>query len=274
MRVVAGCSKVIRPARTTDYDAFARLYRDLGLAQAAPARERWMAELLPGTLIDDRDGQVDGYVQFHTLGRVGYVRQLVVAPPVRGRRRGAELMLHAAAALRAAGVREWHLNVTTENLPAIRLYEQLGLRAEHRSSAVRFPWSRLAELPCARATALPVSPIEDDEIERTLGLIAGQIAMARRRPNHVLRQLRADDCAAVGFAALDPELPAARIFRVSAPAHAGTLLAALRPHVTNEEIALVIDDDDALTDLLVTHSAIVKLRLLHYSGTLPEVLGM
>jgi N-acetylglutamate synthase-like GNAT family acetyltransferase len=265
---------VIRPARRTDYDAFARLFLDLGLPQPAPARDRWMTEQLPGTLIDERDGHVDGYVQFHTLGKVGYVRQLVVAPPLRGKRRGAELMLHAAAALRAAGVREWHVHVKTENVPAIRIYEQLGLRAEHRSTALRFPWSRHPELPCAPAAALPVHPNEDDDIERSLGMIGGQIAMARRRPIDVLRQLRAEDCAAVGFASLDPGVAGARIFRVATPAFAGTLLAALRPHVIQDDVALVIDDDDPLTDLLVTHGAMVKLRLLHYSGTLPEVLGM
>ena len=265
---------VIRPARLTDYEAFASLWTGLGLEEAAPRPDRFAAEIVHTTFVDEGDGRVDGYVQVHTLGTLGYVRQLVVSEHARGRGKGTGLMLHAAAALRAAGVAEWHLNVKTGNAPAIRLYEQLGLRAEHRSTALRLAWSALLGLPWEPATALPIAAEEDDDVERSLGLLGGQIAMARRRATHVLRQLRAADCAPVGFASLDPDFPGARIFRVVEPRFAATLLRALRPYARHDDLALVIDDNDALTELLVTHGAIVKLRLLHYVGPLPETTGM
>lgn len=262
---------MIRPARTTDYDAFATLHRELGLEQAPPSRERFTTDIVHSTFVDDGDGRVDGYVQFHTLGTIGYVRQLVVSKDARGRGKGAGLMRHAAASLRGAGVAEWHLNVKTSNTPAIRLYEQLGLRAEHSSTALRLPWSTVFALPWEPAAALPVAPEEDEDLERSLDLLTGQIAMARRRTSHILRQLRAADCAPVGFASFDPDVPGARIFRVARPALAGTLLRALRPHARHEDLALVVDDDDTVTELLVTQGAIVKVRLMHYTGQLAEL---
>lgn len=258
----------------SDYEAFASLWTKLGLDEAAPGRDRFATEMVHSTFVDEGERCVDGYVQVHTLGTIGYVRQLVVREQTRGRGKGARLMLHAAASLRAAGVAQWHLNVKAGNVPAIRLYEQLGLRAEHRSTALRLPWSAVFGLPHLPATALPVAPEEDDDLERGLNLLGGQIAMARRRATHVLRQLRTADCAPAGFASFDPDFPGARIFRVARPSYAGTLLRALRPHARHDDLALVIDDDDAVTELLVTHGAIVKLRLLHYAGPLPETTGM
>jgi hypothetical protein len=149
--------------------------------------------------------------------------------------------------------------------------EQLGLRAEHRSTALRLPWARVEAMPRAEAIVLPVAATEDDELERGLGLLGGQIAMERRCPTRVLRQLRAADCAPVGFAAFDPELAGARVFRVAHPDLAGTLLAALRHHSRREDLSLVIGDDPEVVDHLVTHGAIVKVRLVHYAGQLPEL---
>ncbi len=255
----------------TDYEAFSTLYKDLGLDMPPPTRERWATEIVRSTLVAANGERVDGYVHVHALGSVGYVRQLVVREQVRGQGAGAQLMLHAAAALKVVGIREWHLNVKEDNAPAIRLYEKLGLRVEHRSTALRFPWARLAELPREDAMALPVAAEEDDVLERGLGMLSGQIAMARRRPGTVLRQLRAADYAPVGFAAFDPAFPGARTFRVARPALAGTLLATLRHHTRTGDLALVIDDHPALVDLLVTQGAIVKLQLVHYAGQLPEL---
>ena len=244
---------MIRPARPTDLAAVAKLSDALGVA-APPLR---------GTLIDERDGDVAGFVRFQSLGAVGYVRQLVTAP--RTTDASLPLMLAAANALRAAGVREWHLDVRPES-PAITIYEQLGMRPAHRSTALRFPWARLPDLPGEPATALAVASDEDEDVERALDLLGGQLAMARRRPRLVLRQLRDEACAAVGIAALDPE--GARIFRVVRPTLAAPLLAALRPHAIHTDLSLVLEDDD-LVNLLASHGARVILRLLHYSGLVP-----
>ena len=237
----------------TDFAAVASLCSDLGIA-APPLR---------GTLIDERDGTVAGYVRFQTLGQVGYVRDLVTAP--RASDAGLALMLAAAAALRAAGVREWHLDARPES-HTISVYEELGMRPAHRSTALRFSWARLPDLPGEPATALSVSAADDDDIERGLCLLSGQIAMARQRPRTVLRQLRDEHCAPVGVAALDPS--GARIFAVARPTLAAPLLAALRPHSLTTEVALVLDDD-MLVAFLTAYGAQVVLRLLHFSGPLP-----
>jgi hypothetical protein len=244
---------MIRPARPTDLAAVAKLSEAVGVT-APPLR---------GTLIDDRDGDVAGYVRFSALGSVGYVRELVTAP--RTTDASLPLMLAAANALRSAGVREWHLDVRPES-PSIDIYEQLGMQPAHRSTALRFPWARLPELPGEPATALPVASDDEDDIERDLGLLGGQLAMARRRPRLVLRQLRDEACAPVGIAALDPD--GARIFRVARPTLAAPLLAALRPHAIHSDLSVVLEDDD-LVNLLASHGARVILRLLHYSGLVP-----
>lgn len=243
---------MIRPALPADLPAVTSLCKDLGIV-APPLR---------GTLLDERDGEIAGYVRVQKLGAVGYVRDLVTTPPDAG----LPLMLAAATALRTAGVREWHLDARPESR-SIGVYERLGMQPAHRSTALRFPWSHLPELPGEPATASAVSLEDDDDVERALGLLGGQLAMVRKRPQLVLRQLRDDSCAAVGFAALDPA--GARIFRVARPALAAPLLAALRPHTRGPELSLVLDDQDALTTLLVDHGAQVVLRLLHYSGALP-----
>lgn len=265
MRAVA--AHVIRAAATDDHAELARLFREREIADPPPSRERWNADL-PGALVADHDGRIDGYVQFQTIGRIGYVRDLVVATPERGHGLRTALMHAAASGLRAAGVIEWHLNVNTENVAAISVYERLGMAIEHRSTALRFAWHRLIDLPGEAATTLPVAEEDDDDVERSLGLLVGQIAMARRHSSHVLTQLRDEDLEACGFAAFDPAVPGARIFRVARPSLAAALLGALRPHARHDDVALVIDDDDATTDLLIAGGARVTLRLLHYRGSL------
>ena len=260
---------MIRAATCDDYAAFTRLFRELGIDDPAPTTEQWSADLVPTTLVSEQDGLVDGYVSFQAIGRIGYVRNLVVAPHARGRGLGAALMQTAASSLRARGVTAWHLNVKTENAAAKRLYEGLGMTVEQRSTALRLAWNRARDLPGEPATVMPVTAAEDHDVERSLGLVTGQIAMARRRAAHVLTQLRDDELEAVGFAAFDPAFPGARIFRVSRPSLAATLLAALRPHARHEEVVLVIDDDAPTTQLLIANGANVRLELLHYSGRLP-----
>ena len=264
-----GFTVVIRAATTDDYRAFAALHGELGVVTPPPTRERFGADLVPHTLIAERDGRIAGYLHVQTLGTIGYVRQIAVAPFARGDGLDRALMIAAARELRAGGVTTWHLDVSPVDRAAIALYESLGLRVEHRSTALRFPWERLLHVPGDAATVLPVAAGEDDDIERALGLLSGQIAMARARRGHVLVQLRDADCAAVGFAAFDPAFPGVRVFRVARPTLAAALLGAIYPHARDRALALVIDDDDATADLLVAHGAEVTLRLLHYTGALP-----
>ncbi|HEU0035050.1 MAG TPA: GNAT family N-acetyltransferase [Kofleriaceae bacterium] len=261
---------MIRAATADDYDAFAGLFPQLGVEDPTPTRERWVTDLVSETLVSERAGSIDGYISFYTLSAVGYVRNLVVAPGARQQGIGGELMRAAASALRERGVAEWHLNVKRDNAAAIRLYESLGMRVEHRTIVLRLAWTQVPQLPAEPAVALPVAPDEDDDVERALGMLAGRIAMGRKRSGRVQLQLRDETCAPVGYATFDPML-GAMPFRVLRPALARTLLEALRPHASQDTVRVVCDDDVALEQLLIGSGAETVLELLHYRGRVPCV---
>jgi len=257
---------VIRAATLDDYPAFVALFPELGIDDPVPSRAQWEAAV-PGTLIAEDGAGVRGYVTYSTLGEQAHVRNLVVARDARNAGIGAQLMRACASMLRAGGVSRWTLNVKADNAVAIHLYERLGLQIEHRSTVLRLAWAHAGVLACEPATALPVGPEEDAEIERALALPSGRLAMDRGR-GRVLVQLRDATLAPVGFAALDPELPAAMPFRVTSPAFAGPLLAALRLRADDRDLQVVVENDADLAKLLITVGAEVRLQLFHLSGPL------
>jgi GNAT superfamily N-acetyltransferase len=264
----------IRGATANDYGAFAVLVRELGVDDPTPSAERFAADLAPRILIYERDGAPIGYVSYDKLAANGYVRNLVVAPGARGAGIGAALMTAAATQLRARGVSDaWHLNVKADNAAAIRLYERLGMRVQHRMVALRFAWAHLDRLPAddAHVTVLPVSAGEDDDIERALDILGGRLEVSRSRGTGVLLQLRDDQLAPVGVACFDPASPGAFPFCTTRPALAAPLLRALAPHARpgDLDLQIVIEDDDALADALIAAGATVRMRLLHYAGPLP-----
>lgn len=264
----------IRRATANDYGVYRVLFRELGIDDPIPSSDRFAVELVPRTLIYERDGAAIGYVNYDRLAANGYVRNLVVAPDARGGGVGAALMTAAADQLRARGVKdEWHLNVKADNAAAIRLYERFGMRVQHRSVALRFAWANLDRLPASDAavTVLPVLDGDDDDIERALGILAGRLQMARTRQDRVTIQLRDEQLAPVGVACFDPAFPGAFPFCAARPELAGMLLRALAPRARpgDVELQIVIEDDDALADALMAAGAIVRMRLLHYAGPLP-----
>lgn len=58
----------------------------------------------------------------------GSIQNLGVMPEHRGRGLGAALLMRAAVGFRSAGMTKMHLEVTTDNTSAIRLYERVGFR--------------------------------------------------------------------------------------------------------------------------------------------------
>ena len=56
----------------------------------------------------------------------GAIQNLGIAPQHRGRGLGSLLVLRAAGGFRSVGLTRMHLEVTTDNTAAIRLYERLG----------------------------------------------------------------------------------------------------------------------------------------------------
>lgn len=266
-------SDAIRDARASDHAAYIALVRELGVDDPMLSAGRFAAELAPRILIYERDGAVVGYVAYDRLAATGYVRNLVVAPESRGAGIGAALMTAAAGVLRARGATgEWHLNVKADNTTAIRLYERLGLRVQHRSTALILPWANVDRLPAdaAAVTVLPAAEAEYDDLERALGLLAGQLLM-RARGGRVVVQLRDAELAPVGVACFDPAFPGAFPFCTARPGLAGQLLRGLAPHARpgDRALQLVIEDDEALCDAVIAAGAEVRLRLLHYTGPLP-----
>jgi GNAT superfamily N-acetyltransferase len=262
----------IRAAEPRDYEAYVRLFRELGVDDPIPGRDHFTSELGPGLLVYERGGDVVGYTAFHKLAVAGHVRNLAVAPEARRCGVGRALMEAAAAWLRAQGAVEWHLNVKIDNAAAIGLYESLGMIVEHRSTFLRLPWAYVDKLPAATGelVASRVDPSDDDELERAFGLLSGRLAMGRNRPQRVFIQLRDASCAPTGVARFDPDHPGAYPFCVARPEHARALLEALRPYARPQDawLGVAVEDDAALTDTLVAAGAEIRIQLLHYHGVL------
>lgn len=265
---------VHRPATPADYPVFARLFLELATGDPTPSPEPWARDIAPQTWLFEQDGAVAGYLWFQRLDGVGYVRHVVVAPELRARGLGGAMLRALADDLRAGGISRWCLNVKPDNLPALRLYEGLGMRETYRSAALRFPWSFVDGLPPTDRSlgTCPIDPAEDAAIEAAFDLPPGQLALNRARPRVALRRLHdPEDPAAValGFAAFDPDFPGAYPFRVAAPALAKPLLDGLRPHAEKPDMGLVVEADPGLVDLLVRHGARVHLEIVHLEGTVP-----
>lgn len=260
----------IRSATAADYPAFSFLFEQLGLEERTPSADRWTSELMFHTLVAEHAGAVRGYVSFYRLGKLGHVRNLVVSRDARGLGVGKLLMQATAKALRAAGASEWHLNVKANNVAAIRLYEGLGMRAEHRSTVLRMTWDAIAAMPVELVAIAPLGTEEDDDIERAFDMPSGRIAMARR-PERVLVQARDRTCAVAGCAVFDGDVVSP--FRAKSAAIAARLLGALHSHSRTDAIQIVIENDDALSAEFIGAGANARLQLLHYSGPLVDTMA-
>ncbi|WP_342190348.1 GNAT family N-acetyltransferase [Stieleria varia] len=58
----------------------------------------------------------------------GAIQNLGISPEHRGRGLGSILLMRSAMGFRSTGLRKMHLEVTTENTGAVRLYERLGFK--------------------------------------------------------------------------------------------------------------------------------------------------
>lgn len=67
-----------------------------------------------------------GTVQGLSIDDVGSIQNLGIHPHHRGRGLGSLLMHHAAVGFRSAGLKSMQLEVTSDNVGAVRLYERLG----------------------------------------------------------------------------------------------------------------------------------------------------
>jgi ribosomal protein S18 acetylase RimI-like enzyme len=258
---------MIRDAVADDYDLYARLYPELAVPDPTPSRARFEGDLVAGAYVLLDDAQPDAAVAFayvQVLDGVGYVRQVIVDPAWRGRGCGRELMLEAARRFRARGCTRWCLNVKPDNVPAVRLYESLGMRLAHRSAAVRLGFD--IGLPDGGGARDPREE-ELGAIEAALGLPAGLLADARKKPRIVLKVVERDG-AITGVASFDPTFPGCFPFRARTAADGGALLAALAPHALAPRLQLVLEDAGELVRELSERGAEVVMEFAHYQGAL------
>jgi ribosomal protein S18 acetylase RimI-like enzyme len=171
----------VRGATPEDYPAFVRFQEILGITWPALPRDRWIAQLLPDTryLVDAAD-RIVGYALCKAYGPRGDVRQIAVEPAWQGRGVGRRLMALCAEHLRAAGCREWQLEVMADNAAALRLYEGVGLRRVRQGRSQRLAVDRLRPALDGEASEVwPVTPERDPTLEARFDLLPGMLAQRR-----------------------------------------------------------------------------------------------
>lgn len=258
----------VREASADDYDAYARLFVELGTGESPAARERFASELVGRVLVTTDDGAVTGYLLLEEMQGVGYIRNVVSDPTRRRAGVGVALMTAARDRFVAAGATTWCLNVKAENRAAIGLYEKLGMGVHYRTTVMRLP--REVELPAPDpALALEEAPFQTDALlEPKFRLLPGQLASARKKSGRFVAQLvRGSDV--LGLGVFMASVPGSFPFRV-APEHAAAFLALLRRHVPDSATFLQVgaEDDDALALEVQRLGARVHLELLHMHGPL------
>lgn len=269
--------RVLRDATAADYEHFVRLVPELGVDDPIAPEERWIAEMMGGTLMVEEDGVVAGYVYWKRLAEDAYIFHLVVAPTTRKRGLGRALMLEVASRAARAGARRWQLNVKVDNTPAIALYRALGFTAAYESTPMKLRWEIVPSLqePVAELEARVVGPSEDEAIERAFGVPNGRIAEKREKAGWVV--LRLVDRAhpeepRVGLACFNPAFPGAFPFHVAHPSYARALLLAMKPYALpqHDAVGIVVEADPGLKQAMVEAGAEIRYELFHMKGPIPE----
>ncbi len=260
---------MIRGAQPEDYEAYTHLFAELGVPDPLPSRERFIESIAPRVRVAVREGAVVGFCSWRTYGTLVHIGQLAVDPAVRGQRIGEELLLHIRELALAAGSTRWYLNVKRDNASAIRLYERVGLRLELESVALSIAWSRV---PSHAVQGGLAAPAEDPVIAERFGVPLERLAIFRSagtRGRYHLISLRDGD-EVTGFAAFDPDVPGASVFRTLRPELGVDLLEAMRAYALPafDFVRATIDADRPLADALIALGAEVIFELLRLSGPL------
>lgn len=259
---------VIRPAEEGDYAAFARLFPELRVPDPVPAREKFEHEMMATTLIAEREGVLVGLAYPQVLDGVGFLRILISDPSARRSGVGRALMETVRDRFRAAGCREWCLNVFPHNAAAIALYTSFGLAERYRSKVLTFPWALLDGQPRV-AEARAIEPADDARVEAQAKILPGLLADLRAKGGRVLRMI-APGAEVLAAAIFDPTFPGAYPFRAQSGEAAIALLHALRPHArpTDATLGVVTEDQPAIADALVAIGATLRLETMHMRGPL------
>lgn len=265
----------IRGARREDHAAYAELFRELGVPDPIPDAETWTEKQVPTTLIAEESGAVVGYLFYEHVGSTLYIRNVVSAPTARRRGIGRALMKEVLVRRRAPGTRDWCLNVKEDNVPAIRLYESLGLRIAYTTHVLQIPWS--AQVPASDAIEVRTPlPGEGAVLEPALGLLSGLVEH-HRKLERVLLAAFDEHGEAAGFASYNPAFPGAFPFKAKRVEVAGTLLRAMAPYRLylqgddwrSTSVQLVLEDEATLSEELVHLGATCVLKIFHMKAPLP-----
>jgi ribosomal protein S18 acetylase RimI-like enzyme len=265
----------IRPARLEDYEAFARLFAELGVDDPTPEHDRFERDLMPRMIVATDGTVVLGYALHELLEGVGYIRNLVTAPAARRRGVGRALMQALREIFEADGASSWCLNVMPSNAPAVALYRSCGLEIVYTSRAMRIDMG--TTLPPSDESADfavgLIEPADDAELEEQFGLIGGQLASAREkkaggRELDLLVFTAAGR--SIGLAVFDPRFPGAFPFRLERPDLLPRILAYVRRRAPPRAhwIQLVVEDDDVLYQRLLELGANTALEFVHMRGML------
>lgn len=261
---------IVREALPGDHAAFLRLFPELAVEDPLPDLDKFVRELMPTMLVLERAGRVDGYTYFQLLGEMAYVRHLVTAPEAR--RTGVARALLAAVFERGRAGRctTSCLNVKADNAAAIALYERVGLARVHESKAMRITWAQVDAVPVvhdARIAARLVEPAEEAHVEKSMGLLDGQLAAARAAGGRVAMALYEGD-ALVGVTLFDPRFPGAYPFRAARADLVFPLVRALRPHALPEkpDLKVVAEGQPHVADVVRAAGATLVHDIVHMRG--------
>ncbi|TWT82730.1 Acetyltransferase YpeA [Planctomycetes bacterium CA13] len=106
-------------------DGCLRLMREItGRAGFVP-EATWLMRFRPST---STRPEAVGTIQGLQAEGWGAIQNIGISPKHRGKGLGSLLLLRAARGFRSAGLSKMHLEVTTDNTAAVRLYERIGFR--------------------------------------------------------------------------------------------------------------------------------------------------
>lgn len=264
----------IRDARAEDYDTFVRLYVELfagvaGGGDPVPDFERWRAGILPTMMVAERAGAIVGYAHWRVLegadgaARTVHLTHLVTAPEARRTGAGRALLEETVRRARAGGASELTLSVKPDNLPAVSLYESIGMRPISRFFSLRMPWTAILARPAPYLAAVRApAPDEDAAIEQRHGFSPGTVSIHRKYADRMLRVIdpSASSDAGGSFGSFDVGFGGVSPFAIASVAHGLSLLHAFRPFARAEDdtVLLTLEDREDQTTELVAVGALLR----------------
>jgi GNAT superfamily N-acetyltransferase len=260
-----------RDARSDDYDAFVRLFLELGVPDPTPSRKAWDRHVRAHTFFVWEGGAPVGYVFWQKIETLARLMHVVVGPEARGRGVGGALMREMAARAKAAGCARWTLNVRPDNVPALRLYERHGMHRGQPWWSMEIAWDDVARLPAGdvETESFVVVPDEDARVEEAAGVPAGILGTLRAAGGRVFLGVRRAG-AVVGLAAFDPSFPGAMPFVAREPWIARRVLEAMRPHARpGDERVRFAAESEATRDASVAAGARVMVSIVKMDGAIP-----